>query len=141
MPKTDTHTGEGRLIVRARTADGALPVSGATVTVRGAEPENLSFIQTLTTDQSGNTPILLLPAPDISVSLKPNGGKPYAAYDILVVKEGYHRHENLKVPIFDTVLSSQGANMIPLAPYDEENVFPSGNLSFTAGQALNGEVS
>lgn len=141
MPNTVQSTGEGRLIVRVRAADGALPIEGATVTVRGADPANASFLRTLTTDQSGNTPILLLPTPNIASSLTPGAEAPYATYDVLVVKNGYYRHENLRVPIFDTVLSSQGANMIPLAPYEGDTVFPSGNLSFTAAQALNGEVS
>ncbi len=139
MPKTNAHTGEGRLIVRVRSADGALPVEGATVTVRGADPETADFIRTVTSDQSGNTPILLLPAPDIASSLTPGAEAPYAIYDVLAVKNGYYRHENLRVPIFDTVLSSQGVNMIPLAPY-EEGILPDGNISFTAGQALNGGV-
>ncbi len=129
-------TGEGRLVVRVRTGDGALPIPGATVTVRGSDPENASYIRTAVTDTSGISPVFTLAAPSAAASLSPGARQPYALYDILVVKPGYYRHENLSVPVFDGILSTQGASMIPLAPYEGDDTYPLGNLTFRAGQSL-----
>ncbi len=141
MSDSPSMPGEGRLVVRVRTGDGALPIPGATVTVRGTDPESRSYIRTAMTDKSGLSPIFTLAAPDAASSLLPGARRPYALYDILVVKPGYYRHENLGVPIFDGILSTQGASMIPLAPYEGDDTYPLGNLTFEAGQSLNGEVS
>ena len=130
------YEGSGGLRVSVRTADAALPIAGARVTVwngEGGEP-----IATLSTDRSGNTEVLALPAPRASASLSPGSGGAYAVYRLTVESEGYYRQENREVPVFDGVLSLQSAALIPHAPYEGEATLPQGNTVFIAGQTLEG---
>ena len=125
--------GEGYLVVRVSTASGAIPLSGAQVTVRGGEESNSDYYRSFYSGASGLTPKIALPAPLRSLSENPsNGGiKPYSLYSIDVFSDGYVDLSFVNVPIFDTITSVQPANMIPkpdnqysdsFAPYDTELV-------------------
>lgn len=130
------YRGSGGLRVSVRTADSALPIADATVRIydgRQSEP-----LYTLTTDRSGNTETVSLPAPPASMSQAPGGGEVYAVYRLTVDADGYYQQINESVPIFDGVLSLQSAALIPRAPYEGEASTPNGNTSFTAGQTLEG---
>ena len=124
-------TGEGYLVVRVSTASGAIPLSGAQVTVRGGEEENSDFYKSVYSGASGLTEKIALPAPARALSEEPSQSvtKPYALYSIDVFSEGYFDLFFVKVPIFDTITSIQPANMIPkpdneyvdnFAPYENE---------------------
>lgn len=130
------YNGSGGLRVSVRTADGALPIAEATVRVydgRSSAP-----LYTLTTDRSGNTQVISLPAPSAALSQSPSGGEVYAVYRLSVDADGYYQQRNESVPVFDGVLSLQNAALIPLAPYEGSASIPNGNTSFTAGQTLEG---
>ncbi len=129
------YDGSGGLRVSVRTADSALPIAGARVTVWGEESEPIA---SLSTDQSGSTEVLALPAPRAAASLSPGSGNAYAVYRLIVESDGYYRQENKEVPIFDGVLSLQNAALIPRAPYEGEAAMPQGNTVFMAGQTLEG---
>lgn len=125
----------GYLTVTVRTADGALPIEGAAVTVREGD-EGGAVIRTLYTDISGRTPIIALSTPAVGGSLAPGGVRPYAIYDILVEKDGYYIHENRGAPVFAGVTSVQGVDLIPVSPYGDGTP-PVGSTDQSAGQALN----
>lgn len=127
--------GSGGLRVNVRTADGALPIAGARAEVFDASGRS---VRVLTTDRSGSTEILALPAPSASLSQAPGGGEVFATYRLLVEAEGYYSQRNESVPIFDGVLSLQSAALIPRAPFEGENAMPDGNTVFDAGQTLEG---
>ena len=55
--------GRGYLIVSVRAGEGAIPLEGALVTLRGGEATRGDAIASFITDQSGNTPRITLPAP------------------------------------------------------------------------------
>ncbi len=85
MP-TDLSQGFLRVFVIERT--GITPVSNATVTIVYEEaPE--AEPRVFTTDNSGQTEIITLPAPPIAYSESPDEPKPYSDYTITVTKEGY----------------------------------------------------
>lgn len=128
--------GSGGLRVSVRTADNALPIEGARVTVWSLSDP--TPIRVMLTDRSGSTEILSLPAPAAALSLSPGNGEPYAVYRMAVEADGYYRQENGSVPIFDGVLSLQNAPLIPLAPYEGSESIPQGNTQFEAGQTLEG---
>lgn len=112
--------GTGYLLVRAGTALGAIPVPGATVTVRehlSNPEENMrgTIIRVVVTDRDGRTERVPLPAPPRSDSMSPNGKLPYASYNIDVEATGYYRQTFSDVPIFDAVTSIQPALLIPIA--------------------------
>ena len=125
----------GSLIVRTVTAQGALPIEGAAVTVRSSGEGGTPFLRTVYTDESGRTPILTLDTPPVASSLSPGGVRPYATYDIRIEKDGFYLHENRAVPVFSGVVSIQSAELIPLSPYGN-GVPPVGSTNFSSEQSL-----
>lgn len=107
-------TGRGFLIVSVRTGEGAIPLEGALVTLRGDASIEGDAIASFITDQSGNTPRITLPAPPRTNSESPNGGKPYASYNADVSLPGYYTNLYTNIPVFDTITSVQTAYLIPL---------------------------
>ena len=116
----NTLGGTGYLLVRVSTAQGAIPVSGATVTVREhlSNPDEAmrgTIIRVMVTDRDGRTERVSLPAPPRSDSMSPNGKIPYTSYNIDVEATGYYRQTFSDVPVFDAVTSIQPALLIPIA--------------------------
>lgn len=77
----------GRLRVRAATPN-LTPVPNATITVTSASLPDTIYDQ-LTTDVSGLTPAIELPAPSIDYSLEPSTVQPYAEYTINITAPNY----------------------------------------------------
>ena len=120
-----TYDGNGFLTVQVSLARGAYPVKGADVVVSGSagEPE---FSVDLTTDQSGRTQRVTLPAPRSSYSQTPdNGFRPYGIYDVKVSLPGYYTENALNVQIFDQVESIQPISLRPISQNDvpREEIF------------------
>ena len=114
----------GYLIVNVSTARGAIPLEDAAVTVTYDEPDNTSVFAVMTTDMSGKSQKIELPAPSRELSEAPGNTKPYATYTVAVEKEGYYSVTNAGVPIFAGVTSIQPVEMIPLAEYNSDTVYP-----------------
>ena len=66
----------GYLIIKVSTAQGAIPLSNATVNIRGMEPENSGILLSLVTNSDGQTVKVPLPAPSIDLSEAPGNIKP-----------------------------------------------------------------
>ena len=117
--------GMGYLVVRVSTANGAIPLVGAHVTVRGGEEDNSDFYRSVYSGASGLTEKIALPAPPRALGDAPsNGGrKPYSLYSIDVFFDGYTDLFFVNVPIFDTVTSIQPANMVPSADNEYSDSF------------------
>lgn len=125
-----TYDGNGFLTVQVSLARGAYPVKGADVVISGAsgEPE---FLINLTTDQSGRTQRVTLPAPKASYSQTPNNGfRPYGIYDVKVSLPGYYTENALNVQIFDQVESIQPISLRPISQNDvpREEIFVNESL-------------
>ena len=112
----------GFLETVVKTANGALPIEGATVsiyeyteTAEGAERGALLY--SLETDRNGKTPRVALPAKDKALSLSYGNKKPYATYNISVIKDGYYDNQYVRAPIFQGITSMQPVTLIPLAEY------------------------
>lgn len=83
-----TDLSQGSLIVFVLERGRLIPVEGATVTVVYEEaPE--AEPRTFTTDNSGQTDPIVLPAPPLAYSQAPDEPKPYSEYTITVTKPGY----------------------------------------------------
>ena len=64
------------LMICVTSSVGFFPVVGATVTISdSASPEQI--LETLTTDESGQTTSVLLPAPNPAYSQSPSNPRPY----------------------------------------------------------------
>lgn len=105
---------QGSVQFRTYTARNALPVPGAKITVTkviGGKPHTF---YTLTTDISGQTEEVILPAPPVALSQKPDCGvQPYALYDADITAEGFRPVSVRGLPVFEGILSVQRTAMIP----------------------------
>ncbi|MGI6167210.1 MAG: hypothetical protein ACOYIA_03625 [Eubacteriales bacterium] len=101
----------GYLIIRTTTARSAVPVSGATVTIKGVEPELSEIHLTLKTDHDGMTEKVALPCPPKTV--RPViGQRLYSLYDVYVHAEGYVPRSCIGIPIFDGITSYQTIDLV-----------------------------
>ncbi len=110
----------GTLKVSVISSLGLIPVENATVTISytGIPDEPL---QTLTTDSSGQTPVVTLPAPPINLSLNPDAGEqPYSEYNITVTAEGYEPVLVSGSELLPDRLSLQPIVMNPMETTEEE---------------------
>ncbi len=105
----------GTLRFRVYTAREALPVSGAKIDVTKVIGNDKHTFYKLTTDISGNTPIVYLPAPSSELSQQPeNTTQPYALYDVYITADNFRDVSIKNLPIFDGILSEQSIAMIPM---------------------------
>jgi len=120
----------GKLVVRAFSAGGAIPISGATVIVRGAGEENRDVTYSLITDIDGVTEEISLPAPDALYSQSPGATEtPYGLYDVYVSAKDYYTKTVKNVAVFDGVRTTLPVNMIPKAIHDNNVTYPRDNLN------------
>ena len=115
----------GYLVVRVSTARGAIPLENATVSIRGATPQNSGIIYSLETDVSGLTPRLPLPTPQKDNSLSPDQGTPYSLWSIDVFCKGFITARYESVPVYSGITSVQSAELVPLS----EGFMPSESVS------------
>ncbi len=113
--------GTGYLVVQVTTANSAIPLSGAMVTVSSAA-NSQDVLYELTTASDGKTPRIALPAPPRGGSQRPSDAPAFAPYHITVSLAGYGRAEYNEVPIYDGVIAIQQANLIPVP----DNRYPDG---------------
>ena len=119
MDITDT-TYTGTLQISVVSALGMSPIFGATVTISyTGDPD--SPIETLTTDESGQTPEITLEAPPRELSLSPEiTEQPYSEYNIQVTAEGYETVLVSGSEILAGEYSLQPIRMNPLDVIEEE---------------------
>lgn len=111
------NTGGGSLVFMVFTANSALPVEGAEISVStridGANHKMFEAI----TNQSGETAAQTLPAPSKELSQNAeNDVQPFSLYDATVAKEGFAKIFLRDIPVFDGVRSIQRVAMIPELP-------------------------
>lgn len=120
----------GILRVRAFTANGALPVEGARVHIRGVSDGARLISFTAITDINGVTAPFILPAPDVDYSLYPAPAElPYSLYDLEISAEGYFTKTVKGMTVFSGITSMQLINMIPGVEKSAEE-YPKGNINF-----------
>lgn len=116
----------GFLSVNVKTANGALPLENALVTVYSSPPpsrdnepslKDTDVIFSLTTDESGKTERVALATKPIELSQTPNEEFPNLTYNILVTRDGYYDNTYLNVPIFEGITSIQEVLLIPLSEF------------------------
>ena len=109
---------EGYLQIRAYTADEALPVEGALVTVTDREG---GLVATMLTDSDGLTSAVALKTVARGESSDPQGADVYDTYFVRINKEGFLPFENSRLPIFGGVTNVQSVPLIPLPEFKGEN--------------------
>ena len=115
----------GSLMICVTSSVGFFPVVGATVTISdSASPEQI--LETLTTDESGQTTSVLLPAPNPAYSQSPSNPRPYADYIIEVQADGYDPVRINGAEILPDESSILPVSMTPTAVSDtpeEQDIF------------------
>lgn len=104
----------GYLVVRVSTALGAIPLKGATVTVRGNTKESSGVVFSLVSDRDGLTQKVALPTPPRNASSSPSSSPPYSSWNVDVFLEGYSSALYTGVPVYASVVSVQPAILVPL---------------------------
>ena len=112
---------EGSVRISVISDLGMIPIENATVRIYSENAPDTPIF-TLTTDSSGQTPLINLPAPDKELSLSPSEIQPYSEYNINVTAEGYEPVYVSGSEILSGELSLQPIMMTPLvtANTDEE---------------------
>ena len=118
-----SNTSSGSLKISVVSSMGLIPVVNASVIISYTGDPNSSLME-LTTDSSGQTPTVELPAPPVELSLEPeNIEQPYSEYNIEVTAEGYDPVLVSGSEILAGELSLQPIRMTPTAdPQDPDPV-------------------
>ncbi|MBD5529744.1 MAG: hypothetical protein HDR02_15280, partial [Lachnospiraceae bacterium] len=102
----------GYLIIQARTANDALPLSGVQIRVMDDQERS---IYNLTTDESGETEKIALETLDGSLSLEPDfSGTPFISYDVLALADGFNSVHIVGIPILDGETAIQPIEFVPM---------------------------
>lgn len=102
----------GYLMIQARTAHDALPLSGVQIRVTDGQGNT---IYELTTDESGETERVELETLDRSLSLNPDhAGTPFLSYDVLALADGFHSVHIAGIPILEGETAIQQIDFIPM---------------------------
>lgn len=102
----------GYLIIQARMAHNALPLSGVQIWVMDAQEKRTYHV---TTDESGETKTIALETLDASLSLDPDySGTPYIGYDVLALANGFNSVHIVGIPILDGETAIQPIAFVPM---------------------------
>jgi len=102
----------GRLRVKVNKIDAGKPLPGATVRVTPHGRADRVLYE-LKTDVSGQTDKVELAAPPVEYSYDPDGGKPYAEYDVYSSKDGYSDVTVECTQIYPGITALQHIRMYP----------------------------
>lgn len=119
IPPLTPKTSYGFLKVITRTASEAMPLSNVTVTVSAIVDGESRLFYTTTTNESGETERIPLPAPVQKLEQQPNEIPLFQSYDVSIHYPGYFRMESRSVPIFAGITSLQKFAMIPLPQFSD----------------------
>lgn len=134
----------GYLMIQARTAHDALPLSGVQIRVTDGQGNT---IYELTTDESGETERVELETLDRSLSLDPDyAGTPFLSYDVLALADGFHSVHVAGIPILEGETAIQQIDFIPMqgnqrTPIVTEVEVGAPAASMTGGRYQEGSVT
>lgn len=112
---------KGFFTASAFTQGRILPIEDAKVYVLRENEGIEELLYILKTDENGNTPTVELDAPDMFLSESPGNYRPFASYNVRVLKEGFYRTVIKDVQVFAKRTTQQNVEMIPL-PENVENI-------------------
>ncbi len=113
---TQTETANfGQLRLSVTTQNNYTPIENATIQIADTgNPENI--IEELTTDDSGQTPTIELPAPPLEYSLEAGSAQPYSEYNFTIQAEGYSTLTISGAQILTDATALQNIRMTPQVP-------------------------
>lgn len=138
MPKNSLRAAQqdnpdvGGLQINVTSSLGLIPIQNATVTISYTGVPGVA-IEQLTTDSSGQTERVELPAPPLEYSVEPSEQMPYSEYNIQVEAPGYETVNVSGTEILPDVTALQPIEMTPLETSqgaEEEIVIPDHTLYY-----------
>lgn len=103
----------GYLKMQARTAHDAVPLSGVQIRIMDSSGNN---VYELTTDESGETPVVPLETISRDFSMNPYyAGTPYTSYHIMAQAPGFNTLSVLEIPIFEGESAVLPLSLVPLS--------------------------
>ncbi len=131
---TEANPRRGTVRFRTYTARGALPVAGARIVVSKPIGGSDHIFYTMTTDMSGQTPMIMLPAPPKELSETPNGTiAPYSVYNVRVSADGYNDVVIGDLPVFEGVTSVQRVALVPSVGQNVPELIPESEPDLKGG--------
>lgn len=126
----------GKLQVSVKYWYSELPIENAAVTIyRMGNP--YVFIDQLSTDKTGLTPIIELEAPPLELSMKPSENLPYTEYAIQISVPGLRTVEIYGVQIYPNEMAIQPVTMYPADQYNTPEIIIIEPHTLTAYYAAN----
>lgn len=114
----------GQLKIQVTSRLGAVPISNATIEISyTGDPD--SVLETVTTDENGQTPAVDLPAPPVEYSMSPGENQPYSEYNLKVISSDYEPVTISGAQILSGVEGLQSVSMVPeetSAPSEENPI-------------------
>lgn len=109
-------TDEATLQVLVTAAQQAIPVTDALVLLSRQDPGQQleTLIRVMGTDESGQTPVVTLPAPDRELAQAPGEYLPYTTYRVVVTAEGYRPQFHGNVAVFGGMSTLLPVALVPL---------------------------
>lgn len=104
----------GTLLFQVTGGQGAFPVAGATVVLSRMLDDRQTLSITLTTDESGKTEPISLPAPSRELSQSPGNGPVFAIYQAEISAPNYVPTRIRDLPVFDGITTIQPVNLSPI---------------------------
>ena len=102
----------GTLRINVTSSVGFFPIPGASVSISDSDTPDL-VIEQLVTDESGQTGVISLPAPNPAYSQEPDRPRPYTDYNIRITAPGYETVSVTGSEILPNEESIQSVSMNP----------------------------
>ncbi len=124
----------GQLQVEVTAATQSIPIPFADVLVLRKAVGEQELLQYLQTDDSGNTPVINLPAPsrELSEHPEPNTVRPYGVYTVMISHPEYYTTIIRDVQVFAGQRALLPVNLIPLS--ENATNTASSNIDITTDQ-------
>lgn len=110
----------GRLLVNVSSLISSRAVSGATVQITDSDQPD-RILEEITTDSSGQTETIELPAPPLEYSLTPGADQPYSVFNLRISAPGYETTEIAGAEILSGETALQNISLIPQFETGDEN--------------------
>ena len=114
MPEIQTNNlvDHGQLKIQVTSGQRAVPIPNATIEISyTGDPD--SVLETVSTDENGQTPVVDLPAPPVEYSMSPSENQPYSEYNLKIHSDEYKPVTISGAQILSGVEGLQPVSMIP----------------------------
>ena len=103
---------QGRLKIQVTSSIGAVPIPDASIEISyTGDPD--SVLETVNTDENGQTSVIDLPAPPVEYSMSPGENQPYSEYNLRIRSKDYESVTISGAQILSGVQGLQSVSLIP----------------------------